>query len=372
MEQKEGRKEGQQIVARFRRTSIGRSVPLSAGERSFLSVSHKSDSSFAEKLVTLVHALAPPARLSFVNFPQQCRLDAAQACKGSALAELCNRYPKPVRIFFCTCSFLPFVFRGWASISKPRGRCSARVLEPVKESRSGREEADRSNPKSGISVTLSVVRDANGRCRIEREEKRVERIDRDWPGVDPMDRAWNAKGRTWCASKYNVVGDREKETMMSHGEATKGVPGQSREIKAMNDATRQVHRGTFNEWFAPRLLCTCNAWTGPIDEKATRLAFLSPRSIHVRISFLPPVLVLTVFSRVNLQRTTRFVPRLFAEICLESGEGKLKSWKLAASTRLWHVDFKHPKDTCINTCMLSDKSSQESGTGPNCLVQPPR
>ena len=102
-QKKKGRNDNR-LVARFRRTSNRPMAPLSAGERSFLLVSHKSDSSFAEKLVTLVHALAPPARLAFVNFPQQCRLDAAQACKGSALAELCNRYPKPIRIFFCTCS----------------------------------------------------------------------------------------------------------------------------------------------------------------------------------------------------------------------------------------------------------------------------
>lgn len=81
-----------------------------------------------------------------------------------------------------------------------------------------------------------------------------------------------------------MVGDREKETVISQGEATKGVPGESREIKAMNDATRQVHRGTFNEWFVPRLRAPVTLGPGPIDEKPTRLVFLSPRSIHVRIS----------------------------------------------------------------------------------------
>lgn len=35
--------------------------------------------------------------------------------------------------------------------------------------------------------------------------------------------------------------------------ATKGRKAEGREIKAMNDAARQVHRGMFNEWSGPRL-----------------------------------------------------------------------------------------------------------------------
>lgn len=41
--------------------------------------------------------------------------------------------------------------------------------------------------------------------------------------------------------------------------AAKGA-AEGREIKAMNDAARQVHRGVFNEWPGPRLRApvTCN------------------------------------------------------------------------------------------------------------------
>ncbi|KAK1119419.1 hypothetical protein K0M31_013248, partial [Melipona bicolor] len=76
------------------------------------------------------------------------------------------------------------------------------------ESRSFEKRQRSNEPEIGnLSYVIGCSR------RIEREEKegrnrsrerkrrkfeahRMEKIDRDWSGVDPMDRAWNAKGRT--------------------------------------------------------------------------------------------------------------------------------------------------------------------------------
>lgn len=64
---------------------------------------------------------------------------------------------------------------------------------------------------------------------------------------------------------------------------TKRVPEESREIKAMNDAVRQVHGRTFNEWFAPRLRAPVTLGPDGSARNETRLPVSSSNS---RTSFL--------------------------------------------------------------------------------------